>query len=433
MSEADKKKQVESLAVWEKPHLRLFFSADIVGSTAFKQKPQNTTGSTDQQGKFPLWFNTVLAFYHQAEQSFSRNWANFEHSCAGQDALAHWFGPAPELWKTVGDEVLFTKQINHPAQAITSCHAWLRTLDDLREQLKERGLDVKASAWLADFPLRNQEVVLRSALSNETLNADDEYPFNNQLSLDAYYSGNAQNVIRDYIGPSIDTGFRLGGLASTRKFVISIELANVLSIEQSKSDRDTRLYSFGVLSLRKFDFRYDGRVPLKGVLGGNPYPVFWIDLDPENEVHRAEDEVLGTPKPSAAQLRSLTTSFIKSNEGYLCSPYFFDVVDKIEGFADMSLAHLDEMLARHERYEQTKEKRANEADTGHDIPNGGKVDLDIALPTLQEVVVRSPSGDAQKLAVITPEEAVIQKKTRKKPSTKKTPRKAAAAKKTRAK
>lgn len=405
MSDSDKRKQVDSLAVWEKPHLRLFFSADIVGSTAFKQKPQ-AGGISDAQGKFPAWFNMVLAFYHQAEQAFSTNWASFERSCAGEDSRNHWFGPAPELWKTVGDEVLFTKQILHPAQAITSCHAWVRTLDDLRSQLKERGLDVKSSAWLADFPLRNQEVILRSRLSGDTLSADDEYPFNNQLSLDAYYDDPSQSVIRDYIGPSIDTGFRLGSLASARKFVISLELANVLSVEQSKSDRDTRLYSFGALSLRRFDFRYDGRVPLKGVLGGNPYPVFWIDLDPENEVHRAEDEVLGTPKPSAAQVRSLSASFIASNDGYLCSPYFFDVAETIDGFADISVTHLDELLARHDRYEKTKIKRLNEADTGQDVPNGGQadlnqVDLNIELPVLQ----MESSGKTEDVPTITGDDA----------------------------
>ncbi|QNT62900.1 hypothetical protein, partial [Ralstonia solanacearum] len=98
--------------------------------------------------------------------------------------------------------------------------------------------------------------------------------------------------------------------------------------------------------------------------------------------------------PSAAQLRSLTTSFINSNDGYLCSPYFFEVAEKIEGFADVSVDHLDEMLARHDRYEQTKIKRANEADTGQDVPNGDKVDLDISVPVLQQIAGRATSGGA---------------------------------------
>jgi len=382
MTKDEKITQVESLFDWEKPHLRLFFSADIVGSTAFKQKPQAPSPNGEQVGQFPLWFNTVLAFYHQAEQSFSRNWASFEKSCAGDDSLKHWFGPHPELWKTVGDEVLFTKQIDHPTQAIVSCHAWMRTLEDLRRQLKERGLDVKSSAWLADFPLRNQEVVLRGKLDDEGLQrADDEYPFNNQLSLEAYYSSGGNNVIRDYIGPSIDTGFRLGQLASVRKMIISIELAHVLSVEQAKSDRNTRLNSFGALSFRKFDFRYDGRVHLKGVLGGNPYPAFWIDLDPENEVHQAEDEVLGTLKPSAAQIRSLTSSFISANDNYLCSPYFFG--NEIDGFPPISELHLDELLVRHEKFSQTKVKRANEADVEQDaVPDSSDFDVNIEVPTL---------------------------------------------------
>lgn len=401
MSKEEKEQQVQLLSSWEKPHMRLFFSADIVGSTAFKQKPQAVKANGELDGGFPLWFNTVLAFYHQAEQSFSHNWTSFEKSCGGDATVSHWFGSAPELWKTVGDEVLFTKQVEHPAQAIVCCHAWIRTLDDLRQQLKERGLDVKSSAWLADFPLRNQEVVLRGTLDNETLErADDEYPYNNQLSLEAYYDDQTRNVIRDYIGPSIDTGFRLGGLASTRKMVISLELAHVLSVEQAKSDRNTRLYSFGALSLRKFDFRYDGRVSLKGVLGGSPYPVVWIDLDPENEVHRAEDEVLGTAKPSAAQIRSLTSSFIAANAGYLYAPYFFPNGGQADGFSDISEAHLDELLARHERFTQTKAKRANEADTGQDVP-AVEIEFDVnvdvpALPQTAPGTINAPAaGDTR--------------------------------------
>ncbi|MBB5400292.1 hypothetical protein [Paraburkholderia youngii] len=396
MSKEEKERQARALSDWEKPHLRLFFSADIVGSTAFKQKPQVAKKGGEQDGRFPLWFNTVLAFYHQAEQAFSHNWVSFERSCAGDNSVLHWFGPPPELWKTVGDEVLFTKQIEHPAQATVCCHAWIRTLDDLRQQLKERGLDVKSSAWLADFPLRNQEVVLRGTLDSQTLErADDEYPFNNQLSLEAYYADKTGNVIRDYIGPSIDTGFRLGGLASDRKFVVSLELAHVLSVEQAKSDKNTRLYSFGALSLRKFDFRYEGRVPLKGVLGGGPYPVIWIDLDPENEVHQAEDEVLGTPKPSAAQMRQLTGSFIAAHDNYLCSPYFFRDGEKIDGYEEIDEAHLDELLARHDRFEQTKVKRANEADLSEDVP-AGEIDFDVNVdvPTLTAVSTGATSAAA---------------------------------------
>lgn len=396
--------QVQGLSDWEKPHLRLFFSADIVGSTAFKQTPAAVSKRGDDHGKFPQWFNTVLAFYHQAEQSFTQNWVNFKRICTTDEALLRWFGPDPELWKTVGDEVLFTKQIEDPAQAIVCCHAWMRTLEDLRSQLKERGLDVKSTAWLADFPLRNQEVVLRGKLGNDVLaSSDDEYPFNNQLSLESYYTGNAGNVIRDFIGPSIDTGFRLGALASVRKMVISLELAHVLSIEQAKSDKNPRVNSSGALSLRKFEFRYDGRVQLKGVLGGNPYPVLWIDLDPENEVHQAEDEVLGASKPTAAQIRSLTRSFLQANDKYLFSPYFFDPA--IEGFERLSEVELDELLMRHDRFIQTKQKRANEADIEvGEVRDNSDFDVDVTLPTLSpastpanartDAVPTHPQGDS---------------------------------------
>jgi hypothetical protein len=134
---------------------------------------------------------------------------------------------------------------------------------------------------------------------------------------------------------------------------------------------------------------------LKGVLGGGPYPVLWIDLDPENEVHQAEDEVLGTSKPSAAQIRLLTGSFISANDNYLCSPYFFRDGEKIEGYEEIDEAHLDELLARHDRFEQTKIKRANEADTSQDAPaNDVEFDINVDVPSLTAAASATASASA---------------------------------------
>lgn len=385
MSREAKEKMVQQMQDWEKPHLRLFFSADIVGSTAFKQSrtPDNPTEA--QSGQFPHWFNAVLAFYHHAEQAFSKHWLQVSSTNHEPDSQ-HLFGPNPELWKTIGDEVLFTKKIEHPAQAIMCCHAWIRALEDLRVQLKRQRLDVKSSAWIADFPLTNQEVILLGAVNKEAYTkADDEFPFHNQLALESFYTPNSQssspNVIRDYIGPSIDTGFRIGSLASTRKMVLSIELAYILSSEQSKIEDDPLLYSSGAMSPRKFDFRYDGRTQLKGVMNGSPYPIIWIDLNPGDPLHQAEDEVLRTPKPSASQIRSLAESFIQANSTSIFRPYFFQT----NGGAgeEISESHLDELIARHERFATTKEKRAREAEVDGVDEDLTINDLTVDLPSLK--------------------------------------------------
>lgn len=129
---------LEPLHKSESPHLRLFLSADIVGSTAFKQnasalqaQEQSATHSHVNRSPFPSWFTIVLQFYQQAEQSFAMQWQEISTQNTSGDG-DDFFGDPPELWKTIGDEVLFSKRIDHPWQAVVCMHAWVATIEGLR-------------------------------------------------------------------------------------------------------------------------------------------------------------------------------------------------------------------------------------------------------------------------------------------------------------
>lgn len=325
---------------WEGYHLRLFFSADVVGSTAFKQKPEG--GANGELGADPAWFGMVLSFYHQAEKAFAQHWENYEKQFQQDGRL--WFGEAPEVWKTVGDEVLFTKIVSHPMQAIMAIHAWCHTLDDLRRQLRSKfSLDVKSCVWLADFPLRNQEVVLGHIKSGE----DDDYPVLNREGLAAFYGASARskhNMLRDFIGPAIDTGFRLGALSSPRKLIVSLELAHLLAVEQAYAESNPGWHSKGPSEIRKFVFRYDGKHILKGVLGGHPYPVFWIDLDTESVLNRAEDSLVRSLNPTSHEIKAFTAAMLDEHPKYLARPCF----ERNEGEPVMAPDHscIDEGLSK---------------------------------------------------------------------------------------
>lgn len=307
---------ISSLHKSERPHLRLFLSADIVGSTAFKQNSKSSSAIP-----FPPWFTVVLQFYQQAEQSLATHWETVVAQTS--KAPINTCGDAPELWKTIGDEVLFTKRIDHPAQANICLHVWIATLNEIRYKLREFGLDVKSTAWLADFPLRNNEIVLYRKTGKVLEDTDQIYIKNNQENLVKYYENqtSSSDFLRDFIGPSIDTGFRLGAFSSVRKLALSVELAYVLGAEQVRADEDKKIYSNGVYVLPKFDFKYEGRHTLKGVLSGTPYPIIWLDLDPDNPVFRAEDKVINSPRPSGLEIRELAGAFIKSQEPNLSIPH----------------------------------------------------------------------------------------------------------------
>ena len=344
---------------WEQYHLRLFFSADIVGSTAFKQKPEGVGGS--RPGADPTWFSTVLSFYHQAEKSFNEHWNNYQKAIGSSEDVAHWFGPAPDVWKTVGDEVLFTKRTEHPMQALMAIHAWCQTLSDLRQQLRSKyGLDVKSCVWLADFPLKNQEVVL----GHSKPNGEDDFAHLNREALKAFYISDGANkklLLRDFIGPSIDTGFRLGAFASPRKLIISLELAHLLATEQAHAESNGGWHSRGPSAIKKFSFRYDGKHQLKGVLAGSPYPVFWIDLDPESSIHRTEDELKAAVKPSAHQIKDFTDAMLAEYSSLLGIPMFAESSGRLApGHKVIGIEVSDAIDARRTLHQAQKKKQENE-------------------------------------------------------------------------
>ena len=99
---------------------------------------------------------------------------------------------------------------------------------------KGLGLPLKGTAWLAGFPVTNMVI---------------EFP----------------DIGRDYVGPSIDLGFRLAGRATRKKFVISADLALML-VDAVRALR---------MSEDDFPIHFSGRESFKGI--SNEYPVFWID------------------------------------------------------------------------------------------------------------------------------------------------------------
>lgn len=307
------------------PKLRLFLSADIVGSTAFKQR----SGEGSEQ-----WFRLVRTFYMMAERYFAFRWSLAKDRYQDAERPLLFGDAAPELWKTVGDEVLFTKEIAHPSEATMCMSIWLQVLEDLRQLLDKSGLDVKSSAWLADFPIRNREIFLHTGAPTKTDDGAKNDPppqtdgadrsndptedleWENDSLFDSY-KARLPGVTRDFIGQSIDTGFRVSTAASSRKLMLSVELAHMLSMECERLDLDP--YRIGAFPVRSFTFHYDGRNALKGVLNGTPYPLIWLDVEPAKRIHVTEDVLSARPKPTPRQIHEFTTALITEFPTRFCS------------------------------------------------------------------------------------------------------------------
>lgn len=244
-----------------KPCLRLFASIDLEASTSFKQRLANRQSRT--------WLSVVLDFVEGFEASY---WKYIGHRATD---IAKVTSPKqPRLWKILGDELVFVMEIRRAVDAVIYVDALRDTLAEWNRQVlaqrktdslpPERPLLVKGAAWLAEFPVTN--AVLPIAGSHH-----------------------------DYIGPSMDTGFRLAKLASPRRLALAVELVWLL-LRQDES--------------RCIEFAGRNR-ELKGVATDSGYPQLWVEVA-ASEYHRKEHEVLKHRRAdiNGAELRDLCASFI---------------------------------------------------------------------------------------------------------------------------
>ncbi len=218
-----------------RPQLRLFMSVDVQDSTAFKQQ-------ADEQDLAP-WRDYFLAFFRDFPSELERS--------LPPDA------PVPQAWKLLGDEIVFSLEVTRLDDAARALTAFRNAVANYRPKVeKPRNLRLKGSAWVAGFPVGNAVVPVERGRGR---------------------------VDEDYIGPSMDTGFRLSKMASRRKLAVSVELAWLL------------LH----VSARKLQLplHYEGRCQLKGVMERDGYPFIWTDL-----YHRKRPPLIAAEdalKPSA--------------------------------------------------------------------------------------------------------------------------------------
>lgn len=107
----------------------LFLTCDIVGSTAYKQRH----GSA--------WQKTFLSFYREFPQMLG------DQVRAGASPLTF------ELWKPIGDELLFTCKVEHEDDIYDAVRIWLAAMAGYEtSSLDEERLGTKGGAFIATFP-----------------------------------------------------------------------------------------------------------------------------------------------------------------------------------------------------------------------------------------------------------------------------------------
>lgn len=250
--------------------LRLFLSVDIVNSTALKQEFRQREGES--------WIEVAHGFY-----------TSFPSLLEGaidriSSPLTDPVNTSPGLWKALGDELIFVAEVLRMEDLPPILKAFRETIQRWNLDFESKGISIKGAAWLAGFPVMNSAIV-----------GDDVDHL-------------------DFLGLSMDVGFRLGHHATPRRFMLSVELAYVLAVLESDL--------VGELG-------YGGSDILKGVLRNRPYPVLSLDC------YRAEVlpgfaalEVLSDTAflpaheaISAQPLREFLLAWMESSRGDICPPF----------------------------------------------------------------------------------------------------------------
>jgi hypothetical protein len=358
---------INELPEFLKPKLRLFLSADVVGSTQFKQRGPL---SIEKDG----WLGTFIQFYRDIERDFFAQWDAYK-SFAEKN---HW--PArgnPEFWKCNGDEVIFTKILNDHREAFAGTYAWVQAVRKYREELhsKHKGLDLKATAWLAGFPINNSEIAFRTSAAQSSAEIAEATTANYDL-LEKFYSGDLRHgVIRDFIGPSIDLGFRLSQHSTPQKMVVSVDLALMVSYTKPK---------FG--HFRELKYGYDGRQVMRGAMGGSPYPIFWIDMLEDDELTTAENSISPPQRPNSDNICKLCEQYIKNHPEYMIRPFIWN--DSDGDFGTVPNGHQEQLrqLCQNWRSAKANETIAEQAVRGGEPPGEPAATGEVTNEALNKLV-----------------------------------------------
>jgi hypothetical protein len=251
------------------PHSLLFMSVDLVGSTSYKQQ------------KGSDWPRKFLQFYREFPQALAE--------VQSDDSSVRF-----SMWKPIGDELIFTCRVDHEADVVDAVRTWLAAMRQYEERsLSDVPLKTKGGAFIATFPGPDTQATAPLDPFTETSSRDVL-----DLNDDALRVRDRDRFIYDYIGPSIDTGFRILSACDQRFFTMSIEVAWA--------------FSWGVRGLQQKspDIAYLGERDFKGVWGGRRYPVVAIDRQFEDAVNEA---IRGMSSTATVDVEALCKACLESD------------------------------------------------------------------------------------------------------------------------
>lgn len=216
------------------PYLCLFYSFDIVDSTAYKS--------------VTIWWPIIIKELIEVIR---------KRVTKEQDLLNS------QMWRVIGDEVIFVLPIQNTAMLASSIDSIFVILQELVRSIKNGSfidnLDdqrIRSDAELLKYQTAMLSLKCAAWIAAISDTNEGKYGFYNNISFD--YPGTSQGPeMHEYLGRDIDAGFRVKQNTMDRRLALSFELAYLL-----KDERKGNLYII--------DY-----VRMKGVWGNSLYPVIW--------------------------------------------------------------------------------------------------------------------------------------------------------------
>ncbi|MGD7108464.1 hypothetical protein, partial [Ralstonia pseudosolanacearum] len=166
------------------------------------------------------------------------------------------------------------------------------------------------------------------------------------------YHAIGKGGIRDFIGPSMDTGFRVASVASPRRFVLSADLAFMLAHAAGNLP--------STWPVEHLQFYYEGRKDLKGVTNGTPYPVFWVNAVEPDALMEIEDKIEKRDPTEHSQVKTFCERFLEKNKDtHVMKPFIFKDSDSL--FKKVPPRHLEKLKKLSNYWTSEKARREAEA------------------------------------------------------------------------
>src|SRR5581483_817302 len=123
---SENRRRLEALPRFLQPKLRLFLSADLVGSTASKQRPNFPIREPGRlwadTGMAPAWLSPIANFFGAFQEAFVREWKVFRTLIAPKLGIE--VSSDPTFWKANGDELIFEKELSDRKEILGCIDAW---------------------------------------------------------------------------------------------------------------------------------------------------------------------------------------------------------------------------------------------------------------------------------------------------------------------